>query len=75
MHSSTIRSSNVKSFTSASRRRVKPGRGPLAPLFQRGNSSSATVLGSSPAFKRLRNIDCSKAPSPQLKVNDTKASN
>ena len=75
MQSSTTRLSRVNSFTSASLRLVRPARGPLAPLFQRGNSSSATVSGSSPLLRRRLKEDCSKAPSPQLKVKETKASN
>ena len=59
-------------LTSAVRRRTKPAK----PLFvQRGSSSLATVFGSSPAFSRLRSVDSSNAPLPQLKAKLTSASN
>ena len=60
-------------LTSASRRRTSPGRTSPPPLFQRGNSSSATVLGLSSALRRSRSVDEPAAPQPTLNAQLTRA--
>ena len=63
-----------KNLTSALRRLTRPWRTwPLSSLFHWGSSLAATVLGFSPALRRLMRSDLATLPQPTLKAQLTSA--
>lgn len=64
-----------KSCTSAARRLASPEDTFPPALLNLGISAAATVLGSSPLFRRFKRVDVCTVPHPRLKANEVKAPN